>query len=77
MPGSKVAGLKIIPIGNDASGVSTSSWSNCCCWRSHADITSGWGTSARCGCRWPTGASQGRREVSSSDGLLAAALAPA
>ena len=41
----------------------SSSWSCCCCRRSHAETASDLGTSAWCGCRWPTGASQGRCEV--------------
>src|ERR1700737_137652 len=81
--GSRAVGLEIIPVGNDHFALDqhprqmislrSSSWSNCCCWRSHADTASDWGTSARGGCRWPTGASQGRREVSTRVRLLATA----
>src|ERR1700756_4634552 len=41
----------------------SSSTSRSCCWRSHADRTSFWGTSALVGCRCPIGANQGECEV--------------
>src|SRR6185312_12513557 len=80
--GSGVVGLEIIPVRNDHRpgqhprqmiSLRSSSWSNCCCSRSHAETAFDSGASARCGCRWPTGASQGRCEVSTIDGLRATA----
>src|ERR1700722_15653401 len=53
----------------------SSSTSRTCCWRSHADRTSFWGTSAFVGCRWPIGASQGNCEVRTAGVFLSHAAA--
>src|SRR5437879_1781113 len=82
--GSGHVGLELIPLGNDRGpsgqhplqmiSLWSNSWSNCCCWCSHADTAWCWGTSAWCGCRWPTGASQGMREVNTIGARSVAAL---